>query len=140
MLPQEYTDLINALCTLRDEIGAEQALVVDARGIVWACSGEVLNSDEEKRLGAELTQMFDSLTKPLNRGGKITGAMPTVAGHSFFRSFAGIYMIGAWLPEPFAETTIRAMVKRALPRIEALTLALPPPDPEDGRGVGALKA
>ena len=42
--------------------------------------------------------------------------------------------------EPFAETNIRALVKRALPRIEALTLALPPLDPEDGRGVGALKA
>lgn len=140
MRPSEYSSLIEALGELRDEMGAEEALVVDAHGLLWACSSSLMKADALLRLETELNHVFDSLPKPLSRGGKISGAMPTLAGHSFFRSFAGIYLLGAWFAQPFAEASIRALVKRALPRIEALTLALPPPDPEQGSGAGALKA
>jgi hypothetical protein len=41
-------------------------------------------------------------------------------------SFAGIYAVIVWFAGPFEPDMIRAKLRRALPEIEALTLAMPP--------------
>ena len=41
-------------------------------------------------------------------------------------SFAGIYAVVVWFDRAFESALVRARIRRALPEIEALTLALPP--------------
>jgi hypothetical protein len=49
-------------------------------------------------------------------------------------SFAGVYVLLLWFAEAFSELAVRRAVHQALPAIEALTVALPPPD---GLAVGS---
>jgi hypothetical protein len=42
------------------------------------------------------------------------------------KSFATIYAVVVWFDGPFQPEVVRARIRRALPEIEALTLALPP--------------
>jgi hypothetical protein len=55
-------------------------------------------------------------------------------------SFASIYVLVMWFDGPFEAELARARLKRALPRIEALTLSLPPSGPETGEGAGKARA
>jgi hypothetical protein len=41
-------------------------------------------------------------------------------------SFAGIYAVVVWFHAAFDPAVVRARIRRALPEIESLTLALPP--------------
>lgn len=55
-------------------------------------------------------------------------------------SFAGIYVLVVGFDGTFDPFRARARVREALPRIEALTLALPPPDgPAAGEGASKLR-
>ncbi len=57
------------------------------------------------------------------------------------RSFAAIYVVVIWGDAgQFRESDARSGVQRALPRIEALTVSLPPPNPEPAEGAGKLRA
>ena len=52
-------------------------------------------------------------------------------------SFASIYVLVVWFDVAFEPELVRARIRRALPRIEALTLSLPPSGP--GTDEGAIK-
>ncbi len=56
------------------------------------------------------------------------------------RSFASIYVLVLWLPPRADEPLVRVKVDEALPVIERLTVALPPPDPAPGEAAGKLRA
>lgn len=58
----------------------------------------------------------------------------------FARSFANIYVLVVWISGPYDETTTRTEMQRSLPRVEALTVSLPPPSPEPAEGVGKQRA
>ena len=47
---------------------------------------------------------------------------------------ASLYVIAVWLDEEFDTEFVRARIRLALPRIEALTLAVPPFDGPEGGG------
>jgi hypothetical protein len=53
-------------------------------------------------------------------------------------SFASIYVVVVWFEKGFDPEVVRARMRRALPEIEALTLALPPPT-DPGADEGAVK-
>ena len=53
-------------------------------------------------------------------------------------SFAGIYVLVAWFNEP---SDAYLAIRQAIPRIEGLTLSLPPPDgPDATEGAGKARA
>lgn len=54
-------------------------------------------------------------------------------GGVFARGFAGIYVVVLAFPGRFSELHVESRVLRALPRIEALVLALPPVPPRPGK-------
>jgi hypothetical protein len=56
-------------------------------------------------------------------------------------SFASIYVVIVFFDRAFEPFTARTQLRAALPRIEALTLSLPPPfGPDDGEGTGQGRA
>ena len=56
-------------------------------------------------------------------------------------SFATIYVAVVWFDDPFNALSVHAAIRDALPRIEALTLALPTPSgPGAGEGVAKVRA
>jgi hypothetical protein len=61
--------------------------------------------------------------------------------HSIFaRSFANIYVLVVWIRGAYDEGVVKAEMQRSLPTIEALTVSLPPPNPEPAEGVGKHRA
>jgi hypothetical protein len=45
-----------------------------------------------------------------------------------------------WISGAFDEARVWEAMERALPRIEGLTIALPPPNPDGAEGAGKLHA
>ena len=74
----------------------------------------------------------------LTRGSGLSLVRQKPDGRAFVaESFASIYVVVVWLEPDFDPFTARKVVREALPRIEALTLALPPPfGPDAGEGAG----
>jgi hypothetical protein len=128
----EWQRLADALGDLSRESGATNGYVLDAWANLW-CAGNDLYLGGESGPIMELTQaQLLSLPRPLNRGGRIDRAQ----GLTYFRSFAGIYVVVLRFQAPFDLAALRPVVTKALPRIEALTLALPPPE---GPGSGGAE-
>jgi len=67
--------------------------------------------------------------RPLRKGGHLHLLRSVEPPFAAAESFAGVYMVLLLFDEPFAAADVSALVRRALPEIEALTVALPPPDP-----------
>jgi hypothetical protein len=56
-------------------------------------------------------------------------------------SFAGIYVVVVWVEGSPDSTLVRARLRAAIPKIEALTIALPPPDgPDATAGASKVRA
>ena len=56
-------------------------------------------------------------------------------------SFASIYVVVVWFERDFDPRLVRARIRKALPEIEAFTLALPPsPGPGTDTAAGKLRA
>jgi hypothetical protein len=81
---------------------------------------------------------LDALKKPLPRGGRLDRALqPAREDYGFFRTFSGVYVLLLRSLVPVDDTGWPAAITEALPRIQALTLALPPPDgPGSGSAAG----
>ena len=58
----------------------------------------------------------------------------------FALSFANIYVLVMWIRGVYDERAVRAEMQRSLPRVEALTVSLPPPNPEPAEGAGKQRA
>jgi hypothetical protein len=63
--------------------------------------------------------------KPLQRGGTLDTCV-TRPGHAYLKTYGSCYVVLVRYPGPFNEKLTRSSVADALPRIEALTLRLPP--------------
>lgn len=57
----------------------------------------------------------------------------------FARGFASIYWLIAVFPKPFSELHVEARTIHALPHVERLVVSLPPTDPTEGAGRGAVR-
>jgi hypothetical protein len=127
----EWQRLASALAALAAECGAQNAYVLDAWANLW-CSAHAYD-----RFGGDVAmQVTDAqlrkLKVPLNRGGRLHAVTST----DYLRSFAGIYVVLLHFVEPFDADAMLTATDAALPRIETLTLLLPPPE---GPGSGSAE-
>ncbi len=75
------------------------------------------------------------MSRPLRRAAFRLWITPFAAAESF----AGVYMVLLLFDAPFEAVDVSALVRHALPEIEALTVALPPPDPTRMARVAGLR-
>ena len=76
---------------------------------------------------------------PLRKGGHLHLMRSVEPPFAAAESFAGVYMVVLLFEAPFVAAEVSALVRRALPEIEALTVALPPPDPTREARVAGLR-
>jgi len=131
---RQWDELGRSLDRLVKATGASFAVVMDESNDLWCWSRGLDREDEAPFL--LLDRALSATDVPLRRGGRID----TLKSDFAARSFAAIYLLILSfdrLGEPFQ---IRKEIAEALPEIEALTLALPPPDgPDATAGVAALQ-
>lgn len=123
----QWNQLAARLAALVQQAGAMNAVVMDAHNALW-CRASYLGEGEKQWVFELLARALPLATGPLERGGRIDHVRCEVAPFWLARSFAGIYVLVLWFERPFADAWVRAIVRRALPDIEALTTSLPPPD------------
>ncbi len=123
-------ELAAALTELIEEVGAANAFVFDAWGLIW-CSAHLTHGSDQRRLYEEVKFILESLSRPLEKGGKLDRVFPHGGAPTYCTSFAATYVLAVWLDAGTNEFLLRRRVREALPRIEAMTLALPPPDGSD---------
>lgn len=133
--------LREALARLAAETEAASAAVLDESNDLW-CAWPP--TDETARAAERL--YLRELTGPrgasLRKGGRLSIARVHEPPEDSYlaESFAGIYVLALWFDGPFDAFTTRVRLRAALPRIEALTVALPPPDgPAGGEGAAKLR-
>lgn len=132
-----WNELVARLRQLVERAGAEHAVVADVFNDLW-CHDSDLGESGTQIAFKYLDLALRSSTKPPKSGG-IDLALATEPPYLFARSLAGVYVLIIWFERPYDASTVRALAKRALPKIESLTVALPPPDgPDAGAGSGRL--
>jgi hypothetical protein len=134
MIPREHALLKAELNRLAGEVYATNAFVFDAWGLVWCCAVQPLAPDEAALL-EQIKTVLSSGEPRLQSGGRISRTWPALNPPLHCRSFAGVYVLGLWVTSNSTEFLLRPAVTRALPLLESLTLALPPPgghDPNSG--------
>jgi hypothetical protein len=65
-------------------------------------------------------------TSPLARGGVLDTTLTGRMGHAYLRTFGSCYVLLLRFSGPFHAAVARSVVALALPRVELLTLRLPP--------------
>ena len=76
---------------------------------------------------------------PLRKGGHLHLLRSVEPPFAAAESFAGVYMVLLLFHGPFVASEVSPIVRHALPEIEALTVALPPPDPTREARVAGLR-
>ncbi|MCC6873578.1 MAG: hypothetical protein IT378_04645 [Sandaracinaceae bacterium] len=136
----EWRALASVLAALAERVGASNACVTDAWGHLW-CRGRPLSSEEQDRVLALARAIPERAPKPLPRGGRVDGGGIEQGQRWHARSFAGVYVALILFEHPFDELAVRRALQDLLPEIEALTIALPPPDgPDATSGVATKQA
>jgi hypothetical protein len=131
----EWAALADALAALTARSGARNVFVVDAWGHLW-CRARA--HDDSDRVLALATTVLARAAKPLTRGGRLDVGHVGDDTAWYARSFAGVYVVLLVFDAAFDELAVRRSVIAALPEIEALTVALPPPGGPDASS-GAAK-
>lgn len=139
-----WSQLADELAKLAAVVHAHNAYVVDAWGGSW-CAAHDFSEALPEPLAGLLDWALSRLEKPLPKGGALdvviarTGGAPT--GHAYFCSFAAVRILILRFAGPFDPALVRRSVRAALPRVQALTLALPSPDgPASGAGERSKRA
>ncbi|WP_437953469.1 hypothetical protein WME98_24390 [Sorangium sp. So ce296] len=121
--------------TLRDLVaraGAAAAAVIDESNNIW-CAWPVASTVPPLAARFAERELAGRPGPSLRRGGRLRVAHPAGSPDDSYmaESFGGIYVLVLWFNGPFDPDFQRARLRRELPRIEALTVALPPPDGPD---------
>jgi len=132
----ELEALTLALAELVRECGATLGAIVDESSVVWCTAPSSENSKEV------VDQFFQTEIAPniksLLHGHRLSIHLASGPQRYVAESFAALYVIALWLEAEFDTDFVRARIRLALPKIEALTLAVPPFDGPEGSG-GAQK-
>ncbi len=140
-----WTKLYEALAALARACGGTFAFVLDEGNGLW-CVGlsdappTTATHDEDRAADrfyrAEIVPQMTTLRRGLS-----LDIVRTDGDCYAALSFASIYVLVVWFERAFESTLVRARMRRALPIIEALTLALPPSGgPGFDQGAGRLRA
>jgi len=145
----QWTALQRALGALCNEAGASHVAIFDESCLMWCAyfAGSESSEATAERLERDGMTLFTRHIAPqkerMRRGARVHVCRCDPAESELYvlESFAGIYVLALWFSDTFPELSALAKVRRALPDIEALTLALPPPDgPDATSGTGAQRA
>jgi hypothetical protein len=135
--PPEYMALERELKKLCDAAHAGNALVFDHVGIIWWSAKEFVEADR-RVVFDYVDSVVRSMGARLKRGGRLDRSIGDGKYWLYCKSFAATYVVGVLFDGPPPDFLVRRVVKAALPRIEALTMSLPPPTgPEGKAGVAA---
>ncbi|HEX2674361.1 MAG TPA: hypothetical protein VHM25_25970 [Polyangiaceae bacterium] len=132
----ELQALTHALAELVRDCAATLGAIVDESSVVWCTVPTPQNAQETvaEFFRAEIAPNI----KALLHGHRLSVHRASGPHRYVAESFAALYVIVLWLEEEFDTEFVRARIRLALPKIEALTLAVPPFDGPDGSG-GAQK-
>jgi hypothetical protein len=133
----EWGELRRELEVVARAAAAFNAYVVDAWGVAWCAASHFEHIWPEDL--AELVRLAEECRRvPVARGGKLDLALSGPKGHAYLRTYASCYVVVLRYAGPFDEAKAREAVSAALPRIESLTLRLPPPDGPGSSGNEAV--
>jgi hypothetical protein len=127
-----WKKLYDALAALGAACGGAFAFVIDEGNGLWcvglAESGPARSTEAPDR-AADRFYRDEMVPRLAGLRGGVRMSVAKVDGQDRYvaESFAGIYAVVVWFGGNFQPELVRARVRRALPEIEALTLALPPP-------------
>jgi hypothetical protein len=121
------TALASALDELATRVGADNALVIDAWAHLW-CHARPIDGAEQELAVDLAREVLRHAPKPLTRGGRLHHWDMTGPGGWYARSFAGVYVVVLVFVGALDAAAILAALTDALPRIESLTVSLPPHD------------
>lgn len=129
----ELEALTQAVAELVRECGATLGAIVDESSVVWCTvpSSPAARGTVDHFFQAEIAPHI----KELLHGQRLSIHQASGPHRYVAESFAALYVIALWLEAEFDTELVRARIRLALPKIEALTLAVPPFDgPEDSGG------
>lgn len=132
----ELEALTLALAELVRDCGATLGAIVDESSVVWCTAPASENAKDIVDLFFR-TEIAPNI-KALLHGHRLSIHRATGPHRYVAESFAALYVIALWLEAEFDTDFVRARMRLALPKIEALTLAVPPFDGPDGTS-GAQK-
>jgi hypothetical protein len=139
-----WTKLYTALASLASECGGTFAFVLDEGNGLW-CVGlphqapTTFTAHENRAADRFYRDVIVPKMTSLRRGVHLDVAKVDGDDRHAALSFAGIYVVVVWFDAPFDPSLVRARLRRALPEVEKLTLALPPYD-GPGTDEGAARA
>lgn len=130
------TALRDALLELATECEAQCVAVIDDGNGLWCTSHPGFEPAADRFYREEIALKPDV---HLSRGKPFHLVRDTPPDHAYVaEAFASIYVAIVFFNRDFDPFTTRSRLRAALPRLEALTLALPPPSGPDA-GVGARR-
>jgi len=134
----ELEALTRALAELVRDCGATLGAIVDESSVVWCIAPETASAQAKETVDGFFRTEVAPHIKELLHGHRLSIHRAFGPHRYVAESFAALYVIALWLEEEFDTDFVRARIRLALPKIEALTLAVPPFDGPDGSG-GAQK-
>lgn len=132
----ELEALTLALAELVRDCGATLGAIVDESSVIW-CTAPAPD-DAKDIVDRFFREEIAPNIKALLHGHRLSIHRASGPHRYVAESFASLYVIALWLEAEFDTDFVRARIRLALPKIEALTLAVPPFDGPDGSG-GAQK-
>lgn len=131
--------LNNALLELAAECEASCVAVIDDGNGLWCASHRGFEQAADRFYRTEIAMQPDV---HLRRGKAFHVVRDDPPNRAYLaEAFASIYVVIVFFDRAFDPFTARTRLRAALPRIEALTLSLPPPfGPDAGGGEGQGRA
>lgn len=133
----EWSALRQALSEVANATRSEMACVLDATGDLW-CASHPIDEPRQQWAMQTVRDAFHAPHPQIARGGHLGRRVSHGDRPAYLRSFAGTYVLLVALAEPVDEVGLHRVVDAALPEVERLTLALPPPDGPQARASAAL--
>ena len=128
----ELGALTLALAELVRDCAATLGAIVDESSVVW-CTVPASATAQGVVDDFFRTEVAPNI-KALLHGQRLSIHQASGPHRYVAESFAALYVIAVWLEEEFDTEFVRARIRLALPRLEALILAVPPFDGPEGSG------
>jgi hypothetical protein len=140
-----WAALRRELQALLEAAGGDLAAVIDEGNMLWCWSPASKDAQVAAAADRFYKEEVAPLSPALHRGGHLHAAHRDPHWRTWrsyvAESFAGIYVVVLWHDGSRETGALLAHLREAIPRIEPLTVAMPPPDgPGAGEAAGKLRA